>query len=408
MVRRAATRTNQEIHGAAKTENYHRSSMNQVLKNQSEVHVVFNAVSTHPGGGLTVLLGMLNGLAAQDQVGFRATVICSAEATRKAIEEQGIAEVKQPLVDASAIKRQLWVNTKLASYVLDLKADIVLSINQFVRGVKCPQVIYHLNVLRFMPIQPDGSILHKIAEHLRNYSAVQALKKADANVFESAFIKTCAESIHDRKNPLDQVIYIGLPDDLIVAEQNEASYKSGQLFTITSPCPHKDNTTLIRTIAELIEVRPDVNWHLKIAAGFGDWWAPYKELAKSLGVFDRIQWLGFIDQPQLTNHLRESLCLISTSRIESFCMVAMESMARGCPPIVADCSAMPESVDNAGLLAAAGSHKEFAERVIDLHDSPTTRKQYVDRGFERVKSFRWNTCGEQFATLFSQLNNNDS
>lgn len=350
-----------------------------------------------------MLLGMLKGLASQDQVDIRATVICSAEATRKAIADQGIAEVKQPLVNGSAIKRQLWVNTKLAGCVHDLKADIVLSINQFVSKIKCPQIVYHLNVLRFMPVQPDGSMLQKAAEYLRNYSAVQALKKADANVFESAFIKTCADSIHDRQNPLDQVIYIGLPDDLVTAEQKETNFNPGQLFTITSPCPHKDNTTLIRMVAELVKIRPDVNWQLKIAAGFGDWWAPYKELAKSLDVFDRIEWLGFIDQQQLTNHLSESLCLVSTSRIESFCMVAMESMARACPPIVADCSSMPESVGDAGLLAVAGSHKDFADRVIGLHDSPELRKQYVTRGFERIKLFRWNTCGEQFATLFSHL-----
>ena len=367
------------------------------------LHIVFNAMSINPGGGLTVLMGMLKGLAAQKHQQIRATVICSTDATAETLREQGIATVEQRLNNAKGPTRQIWVNTRMARYVRSLESDIFVSINQFVRGISCPQIIYHLNVLRFMPVEPGGSLLHRAAEHLRNYSAVQALKKADANVFESAYIQTRAQSIFDRKNPLDQVIYIGLSDALVNAKKLEARYQPGQLFTITSPAPHKDNPTLIRTLAELIEMRPDVDWQLKIAAGYEQWWVPYKELAKSIGVFDKIDWLGFIDQDQLTDHLCDSLCLLSTSRIESFCMVAMEAMARGCPPIVADCSAMPESVSDAGLLATPGDHKAFAQAVIQLHDSPELRNQFVEKGFRRIQSFRWNTCGEQFVKLFGQL-----
>ena len=367
------------------------------------LHIVFNAMSIHPGGGLTVLMGMLKGLAAQQNQQIRATVVCSADATAASLREQGIATVEQHLTNASGPWRQIWVNTRMAHYIRTLESDVFISINQFVRGISCPQIIYHLNVLRFMPVEPGGTMLHRVAEHLRNYSALQALKKADANVFESAYIQTRAQAIFDRKNPLDQVIYIGLPDALINATKIKPQYQVGQLFSITSPVPHKDNPTLIRTLAELFKMRPDVDWRLKIAAGYEQWWAPHKELAKSIGVFDKIDWLGFIDQDQLTDHLRDSLCLLSTSRIESFCMVAMEAMARGCPPVVANCSAMPESVSDAGLLATPGDHKAFAKAVIQLHDSPNLRNQYVEKGFERVQSFRWNTCGEQFVKLFGQL-----
>ena len=375
------------------------------MTNTPPVHVVFNAMSIRPGGGLTVLLGLIKGLASQDQIKVNTTVVCSANGTYDALLEQGIAKVEQPLKNASGIKRQIWAVTRLGGLVKELKADVFVSVNQFIRGVSCPQVIYHVNVLRFMPVRANGSVTHFIAEHLRNYSALQALRKASANVFESAFIQDCAETFHDRNDPLDQVIYIGLPDYLVNASKTEARYTAGQLFAITSSEPHKDNSTMIRTLAELVKLRTEVDWRLKIA-GFDDTWSDYKTLARSLDVLDRIQWLGFLTQAEITIHLRESLSLISTSKVESFCMVALEAMARGCPPVVSDCSAMPESVGEGGLLAKPGDPKSFAQAVLSLHDSPDLRNQYVEKGFEHVRSFRWNTCGEQFVELFSQLCHN--
>ena len=84
-------------------------------------------------------------------------------------------------------------------------------------------------------------------------------------------------------------------------------------------------------------------------------------------------------------------------------MVALESMARACPPIVADTASMPESVGNAGLLAAPGDPVAFAESVINLHNNPELRSDLVKRGFEHLKQFRWDNCGQQFADLARQL-----
>lgn len=157
-------------------------------------------------------------------------------------------------------------------------------------------------------------------------------------------------------------------------------------------------------LGDLTRIRPDVDWKLKIAGGlFDKLWEPYKELAEELGVLDRIEWLGFVSQERLTELLKQSLCMVATSQVESFCMVALEAMGRGCPSIVADCASMPESVGAAGILAPAGDHASFAKSVIELHDDSVKRSQYSDLGFDHIKQFRWETCGQQFAELFTKL-----
>ncbi len=366
-------------------------------------------MSIRPGGGLTVLLGILRGLQTAATSDSRITVVCSAEGTRVEIEKQGIAIAKQPLVDAAGIKRQLWVTMKMSSYVESIRGEgpaIFLSINQFVPRIKCPQVVYHINLLRFMPIDKSANLKTKAFEWLRNYSAKQALKHAAANVYESAFIKECAEGVFANSNPNDRVIYIGLPDNLANAKHSDSvsNFDPAQIFSITNGNPHKDNGTLVRTVAELCKLEPNVDWKLKIAGGlFPELWEPYKSLARDLGVIENIEWVGFMNQDQLTEHLNKSLCLISTSRVESFCMVACESMGRGCPPIVADCAAMPESVGSAGVLAPAGDHEAFAKAIIQFHKNPDLRADYVTRGFDHIKSFRWDVCGQQFTELFQSI-----
>lgn len=352
------------------------------------------------------MLGILQGLTTQKDFAFRATVVCSAQGTREGIEKQGIATVVQPLKDAGGIKRQYWITTKMGKYIGGLDADILLSMNQYINSVKCPQVVYHVNLLRFMPVDPKASFKEKIFEHLRNYSARQALKKCAANVFESEYIRDTAAKVHQSKNPNDQVIYIGLPDNLAEASPDNVpkEYANTQLFSITNGNPHKDNTTLMNLVAELVRLRPDVNWKLKIAGGlFNDLWEKYKQQATDLGIVDRIEWLGFLQQDQLTVLLHESMCLVLTSQVESFCMVALESMARGCPSIVADCASMPESVGDASILVPPGDATAFAKAAIEFHDSREKRADYSSRGFKHIERFRWDACGKDFAELFAKL-----
>ena len=210
------------------------------MNSAAPIHLVINAMSTRPGGGLTVLLGILKGLQTQASH-IKVTVVCSADGTRKGIEKQGIAEVVQPLANAGGIKRQFWISWSMAKYVHQLNPNVFLSLNQYVSGIKCPQVVYHINLLRFLPIDHNATFKEKTFERLRNYSAKQALIKCAANVFESTYIQESAAKVFPSKNPNDRVIYIGLPDNLVDAKADSTgtSYDDTQIASITNGNPTK-------------------------------------------------------------------------------------------------------------------------------------------------------------------------
>ena len=370
------------------------------------VHVVFNAMSLRPGGGVTVLLGVIDGLVSQSDANYRISVICSAEDTRAAIANQQKAdEVHIVCPNQGIFKRYFWTLLSMPKMVKRLNPDLFVSVNQYIRGISCPQVVYHLNLLRFMPIAPGSSLRHRLAETIRNKTSLKALKHASSNVFESDYLRQCAREIHSGNAVNDQVIYVGLPERC--AEQPKFSpecVNRNQIVSLTNPNEHKNNRTLLNMLAELVQRRPEVDWRLVIAGGANaEKWKPYEAYAEELGVRERIEWLGFVNQDELNRHIRKSLCLVTTSLVESFCMVALEAMARGCPAIVADCTSMPESVGDAGLLAEPENPTSFSDCVLKYYDDESFRADYISRGFDRVSEFSWERCGEEFSNLFKSL-----
>ncbi len=352
-----------------------------------------------------MLLGLLQGLKQQESFDFKTSVICVADETRKAIEKQGVVdELVQPFVNASQLKRLAWNQLSMGKQVKQLNADVFVSVNQYVERIRCPQVVYHINLLRFSPISPEFSFTRRLAERVRNWSSRRALGNANANVFESEYLLERAKQIASRPINNPSVVYIGLSNRLLNLAPKTPLAQNAKLVSITNPNAHKDNECLIRTISSLVEKEPEIDWQLKIAGGlFPEMWEKYKQLARELNVIERIEWLGFIEQDELDQQLQSAHCLLSTSRVESFCMVALEAMARGCPAVVANATSMPESVGDAALLCEPGKHNEFAERIIELYHQQDRRTELVEKGRSRIAAFGWETCGKQFADIFAEV-----
>lgn len=365
-------------------------------------HIVVNAMNLRPGGGLQVVAGLLSRFCDR----HRYTVLWADEEARerfaRIVPDRSHVTWERPLASASNTRLFVWSMTSLAGWLRAARADLVFSVNHHYPSGGVPQAIYHLNVLRFE--RPRAALFApgEIADRLRDWRAAVALRAAAANMFESRLLLETAQRARGRiANP--SVAYIGI-DDQRSAAAGPGAIAKPTLLAVTSAEPHKDNPTLVRTLAELVRRRPDVDWRLKIAGGrspaaFDD----LMRLAVEAGVRDRIELLGFRSHEELARVAAECLCLVSTSLVESFCMVALEAMAWGLPTIVADISAMPESVGNAGLLASPSDPASFAERVLSLLDDPALRSELVERGRERAGRMTWSSAARQIEDTFDSV-----
>lgn len=369
------------------------------------LRLAINAVPLRPGGGLTVLLGLLRGL--QGLKGRVSTsVVCRHKATFEQIEEAGTAGHVELVGDGRGdLAAILWQRFRLGRWAKSQQADALLSFNHHAPSVRVPQVVYHINLRRFAPLDDIGGPLEWVKEKLRDAAARRAIHDAAANVFESRYLKEQALRAFPSDRTDHDVAYIGLPDELIERSHlgTGSAVQRPDLLAITSPFPHKDNPTLIRTLAELVRRQPDVPWRLLVAGGGPGAWTDEQRLAEELGVASHVEWLGFCDQTRLDSLLRSALCLVAPSRLESFAMVALESMARRCPAIVADTAAMPESVGSAGLLARPGDAASFADAVQRIQSSPELRESLVSAGLEWISPLRWSSCGEDFGRILQRV-----
>jgi glycosyltransferase involved in cell wall biosynthesis len=371
------------------------------------MHVAINAISIQPGGGLTVLRGLVQSLHTC-RPAWQITVLTGNDATHDSIVALGSAnDVIRVSTGQSAMQSLLWQTARLGGMQRKRGVDVAIGFNHYQPNIACPQIVYHLNLRRFCRAYRSRRPSAVLQESLRDWLAKRAVRHADANVFESRFLRDAAALACGRRPRNPRVIYIGLPDRLLALANSPPTrdaQRSRRLVAVTSPQPHKDNATLIRTLARLARKESQQPWRLDIAGGVNpNDWKPLHRLAEDLGVRSRIKWHGFCDQDTISRLMDGALCLVSTSQLESFSMVALEAMARGCPPIVADCAAMPESVGDAGLLAFPGKPAAFAAEVLRLAMEPGLRDELISRGYTWIHKFRWSHCGAAFAESIDSL-----
>lgn len=122
--------------------------------------------------------------------------------------------------------------------------------------------------------------------------------------------------------------------------------------------------------------------------GEGSLLEPMRRLAASMGVADRIRFLGRVSDERLPEVYAacDVFVLPSVSRLEAFGIVALEAMATGKPVIVADIPGVREMIEDGrdGLLADPVNPRDLAEKIRRMLGSPEMRRSMGQRGREKV------------------------
>jgi len=102
-----------------------------------------------------------------------------------------------------------------------------------------------------------------------------------------------------------------------------------------------------------------------------------------------VRRLGRVDEATLDAlYRRAELCALP-SRYEGFGLPALEAMARGCPVIASNTTALPEVVEDAGMLVPPGDVAAWTSALMDLLDDPAARDDLAARGRRRAGDFTW-------------------
>ena len=144
---------------------------------------------------------------------------------------------------------------------------------------------------------------------------------------------------------------------------------------------HKRHATLVRALADV----PDAL--LVLTGGAGPEEHTLRVLAERVGVADRIRRPGRVDDAVLDRLYRGAVACVFPSSFEAVGLPVLEAMARGCPVLAADATALPAVVGAAGELLPVDDTGAWAAAMRTLMADDDHRSRLVALGRERVQAW---------------------
>lgn len=173
--------------------------------------------------------------------------------------------------------------------------------------------------------------------------------------------------------------------------------------------PIKGFDILLRALPSVLEHAGDAHLLLigpnRIDPQWGDYQKYLADLARALGVPDKVTFTGSIEHQEMRELLAASDVIAVPSILEGMNKVAVEGAAVGTPSVVAETAGISDLLREAGAgeIVAAGSPPALAEGITRVLCDETRRTAYISRGIEFAGQFSSTHIGAQLVTLCERL-----
>ncbi|MEA2666910.1 MAG: hypothetical protein QOI11_3854, partial [Candidatus Eremiobacteraeota bacterium] len=130
------------------------------------------------------------------------------------------------------------------------------------------------------------------------------------------------------------------------------------------------------------------------------------DLARTLGVADRVYLRGRVERPDVPVVLRSADVVVCTPWYEPFGIVPLEAMACGVPVVVSSVGGLVDTVVDGmtGLHVPARAPRQLAHALRSLADEPERRKMLGRLGVERVRArYSWSRVAAETLDVYRGL-----
>jgi glycosyltransferase involved in cell wall biosynthesis len=165
--------------------------------------------------------------------------------------------------------------------------------------------------------------------------------------------------------------------------------------------PRKDLPTLLRAFASLGPQARDIC--LAIAGRPGWLYQEVYDLVKTLGVGERVRFLGGVPAGDLPALYSGARLFVLPSLYEGFGMPVLEAMACGAPVICANTSSLPEIAGDAALQFPPGDAAALAQAITQLLSDASLHRQLRERGLAQAARFSWEATARLTLAVYAGL-----
>lgn len=267
------------------------------------------------------------------------------------------------------------------------------------RKLKCPFVIT-------MHIEDDAELCMKKSARLHYERMIS--ESASIVAVGTPLISYIEKLQHIRENPVRiERIANGVDHEMIE-----------RIRTTFQPC-NKTVSTKFVSVCNLWRVKGvDLNlralarmndsgirdWHYTVV-GDGPEKSRLKDLARELGINDRVEFTGRLSNMEAIRRVMEADIFTLPSRNESFGIVYLEAMACG-KPVVACLGTGAEDIviqNKTGILVPRNDVTELAAALASLATSGGKMADFGEAGRIHSQTFTWDAAADRYIALYSKL-----
>lgn len=163
--------------------------------------------------------------------------------------------------------------------------------------------------------------------------------------------------------------------------------------------PHKRVEIAMQAIAGLVPLFPTVRLTV---AGQG-WWEPrLRDIAAELGIADRVDFVGYVDDQQKRRLLSTAWVALTPSLKEGWGLTIVEAAACGTPTVAfRTAGGVAEALLDGKTGMLADSADDFTAKLRILLSDDDLRTGMGTAAQDHASSFTWEASGERFAALLA-------
>jgi glycosyltransferase involved in cell wall biosynthesis len=177
------------------------------------------------------------------------------------------------------------------------------------------------------------------------------------------------------------------PPAILVARNLEAIY---------------DNATAIRAFATVHRELPEAKM---IIAGSGPEETALKQLAKSLGLSQAIEFTGRVDAANMPALYARASVALNPSRVDNMPNSILEALAAKVPVVSTNVGGVPYIVrqEETALLVPAGDDEAMAESLLRILRDQRLADNLVEAGYLAAREYAWDKVRDRLFDLYESL-----
>jgi glycosyltransferase involved in cell wall biosynthesis len=194
--------------------------------------------------------------------------------------------------------------------------------------------------------------------------------------------------------------FSGSPDPTLAARLADQKSRGGaDLLFVGKVSPHKGQHDLVKALAAYRRLYdPNARLHLVGGVISDEYRSAVERFAAELDLLDALEIAGSVTHEELIAYYAASDAFVCLSNHEGFCVPLLEAMYHGLPIVAYTNTAVPETVQGAGLILPNKEPVRVAAAIDRVVRDPRLRSMLAQAASERVASFALPRVQADFAS----------